>query len=71
MDALDLTTGQSIAGLAILAVFGVMAVWQSFRPRVRSVDADPRAWINGRIAAERDPGKRAAWRDIRDNPKED
>lgn len=26
---------------------------------------DPRAWIDARIAAEPDPGKRAAWRIIR------
>jgi hypothetical protein len=36
VTALDLTTGQSITGLAILLVFGVMAVWQSLRPRIRS-----------------------------------
>lgn len=26
----------------------------------------PRAWIAARITAERDPGRRAAWRIIRD-----
>ena len=43
MNALDLTTGQSIAGLAVLLVFGVMAVCQSLRPRVRRTTADEQA----------------------------
>lgn len=39
-------------------------------PRITPVTADPRAWIDQRIAAETDPGKRAAWRDIRDREEE-
>ena len=43
MTGLDLTTGQSIAGLAVVAVFGVMAVCQSLRPRIRRTTADEQA----------------------------
>lgn len=36
----------------------------------RRQPADPRARIDQRIAAERDPGRRTAWRMIRDLDKE-
>lgn len=36
MRALEFTSGHSLAGLSILAAFGVMAVWQSLFPRITS-----------------------------------
>ncbi|WP_147980457.1 hypothetical protein [Streptomyces sp. MS191] len=32
----------------------------------RHLNQKPSSWIDQRIAAERDPGRRAAWRAIRD-----
>ena len=63
-------TGYLITAAAIGIVFCLMAVWPSLFPRSTSVDADPHAWIDQRIATETNPARRAAWRMIR-NCKED
>ncbi|MFE2497154.1 hypothetical protein [Streptomyces scopuliridis] len=52
-----------------LLLTGTGCVWLA-RIGLRTRKPDPSSWIDARITAERDPGRRAAWRTIRD-PKGD
>lgn len=59
-----------ICAAAIFLLFAGENVSRWIRDR-RKQPADPRAWIDQRITNERDPGKRASWRTIRDREKEE
>lgn len=69
-------TGYVITAALIGGVLLLMAIAPSLWPRITpttapSADADPCAFIDDRIAAERDPARRAAWRMLRDHSQED
>jgi hypothetical protein len=59
-------TAGLIAAIAFLVLVGQHVTDQRAAKRAQA-QRDRRTWINQRIAAERDPGRRTAWRTIRDN----
>lgn len=59
---------------AVIAAFGFLLVWGqhiSDQRAARRRQDVRRTWINRRISAERDPGRRTAWRTIRDHQSEE
>lgn len=50
-----------------LTLIGAGSIWAAL---IATSKPDPNAWIDARIAAERDPGRRNAWRTIRDRNEE-
>lgn len=69
----DFSPAVAVIGAALVAAIGLIATcgerWN--RRKVQPAAEPERTWIDERIANERDPGRRTAWRMIRDLNKED
>lgn len=59
------------AAIALFGFLGVVGQHISDQLAARRTQGDRRTWINRRISAERDPGRRTAWRTIRDHQSEE